>query len=176
MLTDSDSMATKPSRILTQSKPGAGITLWLGLSFLVVLFDQLSKFAIAQGFREGELRRITSFFDLTLAYNRGAAFSFLAGESGWQRYAFIALGVVAVIFVLYQLKRNAGKTLFCWSLALILGGAIGNLIDRVLAGKVVDFLLFHWENHGFPAFNLADSALTLGVILFILDEFRRVNK
>ena len=100
----------------------------------------------------------------------------MAGESGWQRYAFIALAIVAAIFVLYQLKRNAGKTLFCWSLALILGGALGNLVDRVLSGRVVDFLLFHWESHSFPAFNLADSALTLGVILFILDELRRVNK
>jgi signal peptidase II len=169
-------MATKPSRILTQTKSSSGILPWLGLSFIVVLLDQVSKFAVAHGFHEGEIRRITSFFDVTLAYNRGAAFSFLAGESGWQRYIFIALGIAAVFFVLYQLKRNAGKAMFCWSLALILGGAIGNLIDRVLAGRVVDFLLFHWESHSFPAFNLADSALTLGVVLFILDEFRRVNK
>ncbi|HEX8955410.1 MAG TPA: signal peptidase II, partial [Burkholderiaceae bacterium] len=142
----------------------------------VVLLDQISKVTITRSFREGEIHRIASFFDLTLAYNRGAAFSFLANESGWQRYAFILLAVLAVVFVLTQLKRNAGKTLFCWSLALILGGAVGNLIDRVLSGRVVDFLLFHWETHSFPAFNLADSALTLGVILFILDEFRRVNK
>jgi signal peptidase II len=169
-------MATKPTRILTQPKSGSGILPWLGLSFIVVLLDQISKVAMARSFHESESHRITSFFDLTLAYNRGAAFSFLAGESGWQRYIFIALAIVAAIFVLYQLKRNAGKTMFRWALALILGGAIGNLIDRVLAGKVVDFLLFHWENHSFPAFNLADSALTLGVILFILDEFRRVNK
>ena len=169
-------MATKPNRIPTQSGPGPNIALWLGLSFIVVLLDQISKITITRSFHEGEIKQFTSFFDLTLAYNRGAAFSFLAGESGWQRYAFIALAVVAVVFVLYQLKRNAGKTMFCWSLALILGGAVGNLIDRVLAGKVVDFLLFHWESHSFPAFNLADSALTLGVILFILDEFRRVNK
>jgi len=169
-------MATKPTRRPTQSKSTPGIAAWLGLSFIVVLLDQISKITIARSFHEGELRRISSFFDLTLAYNRGAAFSFLAGESGWQRYAFIALAIVAAIFVLYQLKRNAGKTLFCWSLALILGGALGNLVDRVLSGRVVDFLLFHWESHSFPAFNLADSALTLGVILFILDELRRVNK
>ena len=169
-------MATKPSRIPTQSKSGAGIVAWLGWSFIVVLLDQVSKVTIARSFHEGEMHRITSFFDLTLAYNRGAAFSFLAGESGWQRYAFIALAVIAVVFVLVQLKRNAGKTMFCWSLALILGGAVGNLVDRVLSGRVVDFLLFHWESHSFPAFNLADSALTLGVILFIVDEFRRVNK
>ena len=169
-------MATKPTRIPTQSKSTPGIAAWLGLSFIVVLLDQIIKITIARSFHEGELRRISSFFDLTLAYNRGAAFSFLAGESGWQRYAFIALAIVAAIFVLYQLKRNAGKTLFCWSLALILGGALGNLVDRVLSGRVVDFLLFHWESHSFPAFNLADSALTLGVILFILDELRRVNK
>ena len=168
-------MATKPTRIPTQSKSNPSIALWLGLSFIVVLLDQISKITITRTLHEGEVNRITSFFDLTLAYNRGAAFSFLAGESGWQRYAFIALAVVAVIFVLYQLRRNAGKTLFCWSLALILGGAVGNLIDRTISGRVVDFLLFHWESHSFPAFNLADSALTLGVILFILDEFRRVN-
>lgn len=169
-------MATKPSRILTQSSSGSGLLPWLGLSFIVVLLDQISKITITRMFHEGEVRQVTSFFDLVLAYNRGAAFSFLAGESGWQRYAFIVLTVAAAIFILYQLKRNAGKTLFCCSLTLILGGAVGNLIDRALSGRVVDFLLFHWENHGFPAFNLADSALTLGVILFIIDEFRRANK
>jgi len=169
-------MATKPTRIPTKSPSDTGIAAWLGLSFIVVLLDQISKVAIARSFHEHETKTITSFFDLTLAYNRGAAFSFLAGESGWQRYAFIVLAAVVAVFLLYQLKRNAGKTMFCWSLALILGGAIGNLIDRVLSGRVVDFLLFHWESHSFPAFNLADSALTLGVILFILDEFRRVNK
>ncbi len=169
-------MATKPTRIPTQSKSTSGIAIWLGLSFIVVLLDQISKITITRTLHEGEISRIASFFDLTLAYNRGAAFSFLAAESGWQRYAFIALAIVAVVFVLYQLERNAGKTLFCWSLALILGGAVGNLVDRVLSGRVVDFLLFHWESHSFPAFNLADSALTLGVILFIFDEFRRVNE
>ena len=169
-------MATKPTRIPTQSKSPLGIAIWLGLSALVILLDQLSKIAITRTIHAGEMRRVTDFFDLTLAYNRGAAFSFLAGESGWQRYLFIALALIAAIFAVYQLKRNAGKTLFCWSLALMLGGAIGNLIDRTLAGRVVDFLLFHWQTHAFPAFNLADSALTLGVILFILDEFRRVNR
>ena len=169
-------MATKPTRIPTQSNHGPGIALWLGLSSIVVLLDQISKITVTRMFHEGEISRITSFFDLTLAYNRGAAFSFLSNESGWQRYVFIALAVAAAIFAIHQLKRNAGKALFCWSLTLILGGAVGNLIDRVLSGRVVDFLLFHWENHGFPAFNLADSALTLGVILFIVDEFRRVNR
>jgi len=169
-------MATKPTRIPTQSKSSSPMLPWLGLSFIVILLDQVAKITITKLFHEGEQLHLTSFFDLTLLYNKGAAFSFLAGESGWQRYVLIGLAVAASLFILYQFKRNGGKTLYCWSLALILGGALGNLIDRILYGKVIDFLLFHLNSWSFPAFNLADSAITLGAILFVLDELRRVNK
>ncbi len=112
-----------------------------------------------------------------MAYNRGAAFSFLTHESGWQRYLFTAIAVAAVIFILYLLRRHSGQRLFCWALALIMGGAIGNVVDRIAYGHVIDFLDFHFGSLGhFPAFNLADSAITLGAVLFIFDELRRVNR
>ncbi|HXA47368.1 MAG TPA: signal peptidase II [Burkholderiaceae bacterium] len=158
------------------NKPNNSLLPWLGISAIVILLDQLAKITISKLFHEGELYRLTSFFDLTFVYNKGAAFSFLASESGWQRYALTGLGVVAALAIIYMLKRNAGKRLFCWSMALILGGAVGNVIDRVAYGKVIDFLLFHVGSWSFPAFNLADSAITLGAILFILDELRRVNQ
>jgi signal peptidase II len=149
---------------------------WLGIAAIIILLDQLSKITIGKLFHEGDLYRLTSFFDLTLWYNPGAAFNFLAAESGWQRYALTALGLIAALSIVYLLQRNAGKRLFCWALALILGGAIGNVIDRVLYGKVIDFLLFHWGRWSFPAFNVADSAITVGAVLFVLDELRRVNR
>jgi signal peptidase II len=112
-----------------------------------------------------------------LAYNRGAAFSFLSNESGWQRYFFTAIGVIAVAFIIHQLRRHSTQRLYCWALALIMGGAIGNVIDRLLYGHVIDFLDFHFRGLGhFPAFNIADSAICLGAALFIYDELRRVNK
>ena len=170
-------MATKLSRIPTKSpNSSSGMLPWLGLSFVVILLDQISKITITKLFHEDETSHITSFFDLVLVYNKGASFSFLANASGWQRYFFIALAAVVAIVILQQLKRNAGKALFCWSLALILGGLIGNVIDRIVHGQVVDFLSFHWGSARFPAFNVADGAITLGVILFIIDELRRVNK
>lgn len=112
-----------------------------------------------------------------LAYNRGAAFSFLSNESGWQRYFFTAIGIGAALYIIYLLRKHAGQRMFCWALALILGGAIGNVIDRIAYGHVIDFLDFHWRGLGhFPAFNIADSAICIGAALFILDELRRVNK
>lgn len=171
-------MATKKSPKITPVKSSSGGSLlpWLGISAIVILLDQVVKVTITKLFREGEMRPVTSFFDITFLYNKGAAFSFLATESGWQRYAFIGLGVAAALAIIFMLKRNANKPLFCWAMALILGGAIGNVIDRMVYGKVVDFLLFHWQSWSFPAFNVADSAITLGAILFILDELRRVNR
>ncbi|HSY29787.1 MAG TPA: signal peptidase II [Burkholderiaceae bacterium] len=158
------------------NKPNNSLTPWLGISFIVILLDQLVKITISKLFHEGELYRVTSFFDITFVYNKGAAFSFLATESGWQRYVLTGLGLVAAFAIIYLLKRNAGKRLFCWALALILGGALGNVIDRVMYGKVIDFLLFHLGSWSFPDFNVADSAITIGAILFILDELRRVNQ
>jgi signal peptidase II len=150
---------------------------WLGIAFIVILLDQLSKIAITTLFEHGEEKPITSFFNLVLAYNPGAAFSFLSNQGGWQRYLFTAIALGAVAFIIYLLRRHAGQRMFCWALALIMGGALGNVIDRLAYGHVIDFLDFHWTGFGhFPAFNIADSAITIGAILFIFDELRRVNK
>jgi len=149
---------------------------WLGIAAIVILLDQITKVTISRLFSYGETLPVTSFFNLVLVYNKGAAFSFLATESGWQRYFFSAIALAAVIFILVLLKRHAGQRLFCWALALILGGATGNLIDRVLHGHVIDFLDFYIGKWHWPAFNLADSAIFVGAALFIIDELRRVGK
>lgn len=158
------------------SSSSTSMTPWLGIAAIIVLLDQITKVAITKLFTYSESLPVTSFFNLVLAYNKGAAFSFLASESGWQRYFFTAIASFAVIFILYLLKKHAGQRLFCWALALILGGAIGNLIDRVLYGHVIDFLDFHVGTWHWPAFNVADMAIVGGAGLFILDELRRVNK
>jgi signal peptidase II len=158
------------------SSKGPGLLPWLGIAIVIILLDQVTKVTVSRMLAYGESIRITSFFNLVLAYNKGAAFSFLASESGWQRYFFTAISIGAILFILFLLKRHAGQRLFCWALALILGGAIGNLIDRVLYGHVIDFLDFYVRNWHFPAFNVADSAITLGAGLFILDELRRVRR
>ena len=158
---------------------GSGGTLapWLGVAVIVILADQLTKIAINKVFSYGEGRVITPFFNLVLVYNKGAAFSFLSAAGGWQRWAFTVLGVAAALVICYLLKRHATQKLFCTALALIMGGALGNVIDRLLYGHVIDFLDFHHAALGhFPAFNLADSAITIGAGLFILDELRRVNR
>jgi len=157
------------------SKGNTSMVPWLGVAAIVILLDQLSKIAITKILAYGESIRITSFFNLVLAYNKGAAFSFLASESGWQRYFFTAISIAAVLFILFLLRKHAGQKLFCWALALVLGGAIGNLIDRVLYGHVVDFLDVHLHGWHWPAFNIADSGITIGAVLFVIDELRRVN-
>lgn len=172
-------MATKKRSTITSVTKSSSNSLvpWLGLAAIVILLDQLSKITVAKLFSYGESLSITSFFNLVLAYNKGAAFSFLAAESGWQRYLFTAIGVIAALFITYLLKQHAGQRLFCWALALIMGGALGNVIDRLMYGHVIDFLDFHYkELYHFPAFNIADSAICLGAVLFILDELRRVKK
>lgn len=158
------------------STPSTSLTPWLGIAILVILLDQLTKIAITKLFHYGESQAITSFFNLVLAYNKGAAFSFLATESGWQRYFFTGMGIAAALFIMYLLKRHAGQRLFCWALSLVLGGAIGNVIDRIRLGHVIDFLDFHVGTWHWPAFNVADSAICVGAVLFVLDELRRVNK
>ena len=171
-------MATKKTTTFSTSpKNRASMMPWLGIAAIVILCDQLSKIAISKMFVFGEEKVITSFFNLVLAYNRGAAFSFLSNAGGWQRYFFTAIGVAAVVFIIYQLRRHSTQRMYCWALSLIMGGAIGNVIDRLLYGHVIDFLDFHFSGFGhFPAFNVADSAITLGAILLIYDELRRVNK
>ncbi len=153
------------------------ISAWLMLSVVVILLDQLTKILVVRRFSFAErLNMIPNFFDLTLLYNKGAAFSFLANAGGWQRWFFIGIGVIASVLIIWMLAKHTGQTLFCLALALILGGAIGNVIDRVRLGKVVDFLLFYIHPHYFPAFNVADAAITCGAILLIVDEIRRVRK
>ncbi len=149
---------------------------WLAIAAAIVVLDQITKAMILAAFQLGDAHRVTAFFDIVRAHNRGAAFSFLNDASGWQRWFFIVLGIAAAIFIVWLLARHGGQRLFGWALALILGGAVGNVIDRVLHGYVVDFLQVHWGGAYFPSFNVADSAITVGAVLLILDELRRVRR
>ena len=145
---------------------------WLALSAVVVALDQLTKHAVMAALSPRDAIEIAPFFNLVLAHNRGAAFSFLAGASGWQREFFIAIAVIASVWIVWLLRRYPGQTLFCTALALVLGGAIGNVIDRITVGAVVDFLDFHVYGYHWPAFNIADSAITCGAVLLIWDGLR----
>lgn len=157
-------------------KNNTGILPWLGLAILIVVLDQLSKVWISRALNYGQTIKLTPFFNLMLVYNKGAAFSFLASQAGWQRYFFTAISIAAIIFIIYLLKRHSQQKLFCLSLALILGGAIGNLIDRSLYGHVIDFLDMHAFGWHWPTFNIADCSITIGAVLFIMDELKRVRK
>ena len=145
---------------------------WFAGAAAIVAADQLTKAIILARFAPGERLEVTGFFNLVLAFNKGAAFSFLAGAGGWQTPLLAAFAVVASIVVSVLLVRSAGRTLFCAGLALILGGALGNLIDRLRFTHVVDFLDFHAGGWHWPAFNVADSAITVGAALLIVDGFR----
>ena len=151
---------------------------WFAAAALLVLADQLVKWLVAGSFRAGELREVTGFFNLVLVYNKGAAFSFLADAPGWQAPVLVAFALVATAVISYFLFRHAEKKLFCTGLTLILGGAVGNVIDRLRFGHVVDFLDFHAFGWHWPAFNVADSGITVGALLLILESFlhREVGK
>lgn len=153
-----------------------GMLQWLGLAFIILIADQFTKVLIVGFYKLGDSTQLTSFFNVVRVHNSGAAFSFLAGSSGWQRWFFTVIGLLAAALILWMLKSHAGQKLFAFALACILGGAIGNVIDRVLYGHVVDFLDFHWRSWHFPAFNLADSAITIGAACLILDELLRVRR
>lgn len=141
------------------------------LIFAVIVSDQVSKLWMLEHFQYAEVFSVWSFFNLTLVFNEGAAFSFLSDAGGWQRWFFIALtSVVSVILLVWLLRLKSTEKLTGIALSLILGGAIGNLIDRVSYGYVVDFLDFHWQQMHWPAFNVADSAITIGVVLLLLVE------
>ena len=164
------------ARTMSKTSPASGtLAPWLGIALIVILFDQLTKIAVQKVFAYGVAHEVTPFFNLVLVYNRGAAFSFLAMAGGWQRWAFTALGVVAALVICYLLKRHSGQKMFCTALSLILGGALGNVIDRLMYGHVIDFLDFHLGASHWPAFNVADSAITVGAILLVFDELRRVR-
>ena len=145
---------------------------WLLLAVAIVVIDQITKFVIMQKFVLHETLYITSFFNLVRVHNAGAAFSLLADAGGWQRIFFIGVAIVASVWVVWLLRRYPQQTLFCFALGMILGGAIGNLIDRVLFGAVVDFVQVHYAGYYFPAFNVADSAITCGAGLLIWDGLR----
>jgi len=144
---------------------------WFGLAAGIVLADQASKWAVLASFAPGERLRITGFFNLVLAFNKGAAFSFLASAPGWQTPLFVAIALVAAAVVSALLLRSPGRRVFSAALALILGGALGNVIDRLRFGQVVDFLDFHALGLHWPAFNVADSAITVGAGLLIIESF-----
>ena len=149
---------------------------WLALALVLVLADQITKVLIAGLYELGEGTPITSFFNIVRVHNTGAAFSFLADAGGWQRWLFTGLSAGASIFIVYLLRSHAGQRLFCFALTCVLGGAVGNLIDRVVYGYVIDFLDFYAAGWHFPAFNVADSAITLGAFCLILDELLRVRR
>jgi signal peptidase II len=155
---------------------GTSLVLWLALALLILIADQFFKVLILGTYQLGEGTAVTSFFNIVRVHNTGAAFSFLAGASGWQRWFFVGLGGVAAIVIIWMLKSHAGQRLFCLAMTCILGGAVGNVMDRLLYGYVVDFLDFHYAGIHFPAFNVADSAITLGAGLLILDELLRVRR
>ncbi|NDC08705.1 MAG: lipoprotein signal peptidase [Oxalobacteraceae bacterium] len=158
------------------ARKSTGLLLWLGIAVILVLLDQVSKITISRLLVYGQSEMITPYFNLVMVYNQGAAFSFLANSGGWQRWFFSGLALVVSLVIIWMLHKNATQRLFCWALTLILGGAVGNLIDRLLYGHVIDFLDFHIGTLHWPAFNVADSAITVGAALFVLDELRRVNR
>lgn len=145
---------------------------WLWLSFLALILDQASKLAVASSMRLYESIQITPFFNLTYVHNTGAAFSFLSEAGGWQRWLFAALAfIISVVIAAWLARLKKHETLLAVSLALVLGGAVGNLIDRLAYGYVIDFLDVYYRDWHWPAFNIADSAITLGVALMLLESF-----
>jgi signal peptidase II len=156
---------------------------WLGLATAILLLDQFTKTLILGNYQLGDSTYVTSFFNVVRVHNTGAAFSFLASAGGWQRWFFTGVGIVAAIFIVWMLRAHPGQKLFAFALACILGGAIGNVVDRLLHGYVVDFFDFHWSflsgifpGGHFPAFNVADAGITVGAIALILDEILRVRR
>jgi len=165
------------------SSSGPRLPLWLALALIVVVLDQFTKTMILGYFQLGDSRAVTGFFNLVRVHNSGAAFSFLAGASGWQRWFFVGLGVVASGFIVWMLLKHPTQKLFCFAITMIMGGALGNVLDRLLHGYVVDFLQFRFAllepmfpGGFFPSFNLADSAITLGAVCLVLDEILRVRR
>ncbi len=146
---------------------------WFGISAIIVVLDLYTKHLVQQAFDHGERLTATSFFELVRFHNEGAAFSFLADAGGWQKWFFTAISGVAVIVITYLIIKYHEQKLFCFGLALVLGGAIGNLYDRVTLGYVVDFLYFHINDWYWPAFNVADSAICVGVAVLLWDGFKR---
>ena len=150
---------------------GAGLIRWLSLATVIIILDQITKLWVSQSFVYGENMAVTDFFNLVLVHNSGAAFSFLSNAGGWQRWFFSAIAAIASVWIILLLRKHKQEKLFCFSLTLILGGALGNLIDRAAYGYVVDFLDFYWNTYHFPAFNIADSAVTCGAGVLLWESF-----
>jgi signal peptidase II len=148
------------------------MTKWLALAALLVAADQLAKLAAVHSLAVNKAVAVTPFFNLVLVYNSGAAFSILSDEAGWQRALFIAIAVVASVWIVFLLRKYPNQRLFALALSLVLAGAVGNLIDRIVIGAVIDFLDFHAYGYHWPAFNVADSAITCGAALLIWDALR----
>jgi signal peptidase II len=178
--------AAKPSLARSGARSGGAgtpLALWLGLALLIIVVDQLTKTLVIGQFALGDSQPVASWLNLVRAHNTGAAFSFLASASGWQRWFFVGLGAVASVFIVWMLRKHPGERLFCLSISLILGGAVGNVIDRLIHGYVVDFVQVHgawlapmFPGGYFPAFNVADSAITAGAVGLVLDELLRVRR
>ena len=158
------------------SPSNSALLPWLGLALILLIADQFTKVLILGFYQLGDASPVTSFFNIVRVHNSGAAFSFLSSASGWQRWFFSAIGVGAAVFIIYLLRSHPGQKLFSFALSCILGGAVGNVIDRLLHGYVVDFLDFHYAGMHFPAFNIADSAISVGAACLILDELLRVRR
>ena len=161
---------------MATKRNGGSLLPWLGIALIVILIDQFTKTLILGSFQLNDSHTVTSFFNVVRVHNSGAAFSFLAGASGWQRWFFVVLGVVAALFIVWMLRSHSVQRLFSWALALILGGALGNVIDRLMHGYVVDFIQVHYQTWYFPSFNVADSAISVGAACLILDEILRVRR
>jgi len=149
---------------------------WLALAALIVVADQVTKYAVVQYFAVNHTVAVTSFLNLLLVYNPGAAFSFLSDAAGWQRWFFVSIALIASAWIVYLLREYPNQRLFALALSLVLAGALGNVIDRILFGAVVDFLDFHAYGWHWPAFNVADSAITCGALLLIWDAVRPRKK
>jgi signal peptidase II len=162
--------------IARENTRAATLLPWLAIAAVVIVLDQLTKLLIVRSFELGQSHTVTPFFNVVRWHNTGAAFSFLAQAAGWQRWFFVGLGLAATAFIVWMLLRHGGQRLFSAALALILGGALGNVIDRLLHGHVIDFIQVHWRDAYFPSFNVADSAITIGAGLLILDELLRIRR
>ena len=169
------STAPNPSPV-TPAGRIAQMLPWLLWAALVVALDQLTKNWILQNYQLHDSTVVTSFFSIVRAHNTGAAFSFLAGADGWQRWFFVGIAAVATAVILWQMFSHPGHKLMAFALSGILGGAIGNVVDRLMHGYVVDFLDFYAGGRHFPAFNVADSAITLGAVCLIADELLRMRR
>ena len=174
---------TAGSSTALAGRSGAGMWPWLAWAVVLLVVDQITKTLIINHYQLGDATVITNFFNIVRAHNTGAAFSFLQNAGGWQRWLFTGIGIAATIFIVWQLRAHPGQKLFSFALSSILGGAVGNVVDRLMHGYVVDFLDFHWDflagifyaGH-FPAFNVADMAISVGAACLILDEVLRMRR